>query len=340
MKPYRILFALAALYNFAFGIWAGLFPQSFFTLFRLAPPVYPSIWACLGMVVGVYALAYAYVAWKPQDGDVLVAIGLIGKVLGPLGWVWSVWQGELPPRTFPLILLNDLIWWFPFLFYLLRNKRHRSRIVIFTTVAVHSIACVGTLLTRGGTEIHPSLMERQRWILESSPLWATVWVAWVLSSLSILAFFTVWARQLKTRFSLKGAALWVALGLGALGVPFDLTGELINIVWLTDPSNSLERFTRGTELYLLFGAAIANGLYCLAGLQFSRLSWKTGFLKNGVGVLGFLMWGVGIALTVTTLLHHRPGIVATGAGVMALFIPWAAWAGWRFKDPPFKGKKA
>jgi hypothetical protein len=31
MTAYRCIFALAALYNIAFGIWAGFFPQSFFT---------------------------------------------------------------------------------------------------------------------------------------------------------------------------------------------------------------------------------------------------------------------------------------------------------------------
>src|SRR5947209_6621286 len=121
MCVYRTLFALAALYNTAFGLWAGFFPRSFFALFDLEPPRYPSIWACLGMVVGVYAIAYAWVAWKPGEGTLLVFIGLLGKVLGPLGWLATVASGELPPRTFPLVLANDLVWWFPFLFYLLRG---------------------------------------------------------------------------------------------------------------------------------------------------------------------------------------------------------------------------
>jgi hypothetical protein len=189
MRPYRFLFGLAAAYNLAFGLWAGFFPQSFFTLFRLEPTNYPSLWACLGMVVGVYALAYAYVAWKPERGDVLIWIGLIGKVLGPLGWIKTVWEGGLPPRTFPLILLNDLIWWFPFLLYLLRNHRHRAKILTVLLVLVHLIACFGAILARSGTEVSPSLADRHLWVLRSVPLWTTVWMAWVVSSLSLLAFF-------------------------------------------------------------------------------------------------------------------------------------------------------
>src|SRR4029450_7513610 len=119
MRFYRILFGLAALYNLAFGLWAGLFPLHFFDLFQMDPPRYPSLWSCVGMVVGVYAPAYAYAAYKPEKGDVFIAVGLLGKILGPIGWILAVKRGEFPARTFPLILSNDLIWWLPFLYYLL-----------------------------------------------------------------------------------------------------------------------------------------------------------------------------------------------------------------------------
>src|SRR5262249_16117272 len=118
----RWLFGLAAVYNVAFGAWATLFPFHFFALFDLPPPPSPSIWAWVGMVVGLFAIAYAYIAWKPGSGELLAVTELLGKVLGPIGWLHAVWTGELPPRTFPLILANDLIWWFPFLFYLLRRS--------------------------------------------------------------------------------------------------------------------------------------------------------------------------------------------------------------------------
>lgn len=59
-RLYRLIFAAAAVYNVGFGLWAGVRPGAFFELFTLAPPRYPSIWACLGMVIGLYAAAYAY----------------------------------------------------------------------------------------------------------------------------------------------------------------------------------------------------------------------------------------------------------------------------------------
>src|ERR1700736_135130 len=93
---YRWIFAVAGAYYLGFGLWAGLFPRSFFDVFGLTPPQYPSLWSCLGMVVGVYGILYAQVAWKPEEGALIVAVGLLGKLLGPIGWVVTVANGELP----------------------------------------------------------------------------------------------------------------------------------------------------------------------------------------------------------------------------------------------------
>ncbi|MBI3464523.1 MAG: hypothetical protein HY000_15940, partial [Planctomycetes bacterium] len=209
MLAYRTILGLAAAYNVAFGIWAGFFPESFFVLFDLPPPRYPSIWACVGMVVGVYAIAYAVAAWRPERADVLVAIGLLGKVLGPLGWLHAVWTGELPPRTFPIILANDLIWWFPFLFYLLRRLQRRRTIVAWTAVVLHVIACVGLIAVHGGTEAEADISERARWVTGSAPLWTAVWLSWSLASMSLLAFVIVWSARLQ---QLGSPRLWVVAG--------------------------------------------------------------------------------------------------------------------------------
>jgi hypothetical protein len=120
---FRVIFSLAAVYNLAFGVWAGLFPLAFFERFDLETPRYPSLWSCLGMVVGLYGVIYVLVALKPEEGGVLAAVGLLGKFLGPAGWLVTVQRGELPARTFPLILCNDLGWWLPFACYLIWVRR-------------------------------------------------------------------------------------------------------------------------------------------------------------------------------------------------------------------------
>src|SRR6266849_2261142 len=118
-RMYRLIFSAAAAYNIAFGLWASLVPREFFRVFRLDVPRYPGIFACLGMVVGLYGVGYAYAAWRLDRAFPFITIGLAGKILGPIGWVMSVGSGELPARTFPLIVFDDLMWWLPFAMFLL-----------------------------------------------------------------------------------------------------------------------------------------------------------------------------------------------------------------------------
>jgi hypothetical protein len=336
MRVYRSIFTLAAAYNALFGVWAGLFPHSFFTLFDLDAPRYPSIWACLGMVVGVYALAYAYVAWDPGRGTPFIAVGLLGKVLGPLGWLGAVASGELPPRTFPLILANDLLWWFPFLFYLVRDLPARRLIVAWVGVAVHVLACLALMAVAGGTEIVPEMGQRMRWVSEHPARWVATWVAWVVASMSLSAFAVVWATELVERGARRR---WVVLGclVILLGLLFDLAGETLNLVWPTRPELTVAEFARGARLYAVLSAGTANGLYCIGGLVLSVVSWRMGWLRGWVGVLGMAMWSVGLALTAMVILDHGMGMILTGAGVMILYIPWAALVGWKMSRPQRQG---
>ena len=108
-RLYRIAFVLAGVYNLAFGLWAGLAPHAFFGWLELEPPRYPAIWSCLGMVVGVYGLLYLAAAQRLERGRAIIAVGLLGKVLGPLGMVWTVAHGDLPARAVIVCVYNDAI---------------------------------------------------------------------------------------------------------------------------------------------------------------------------------------------------------------------------------------
>jgi hypothetical protein len=63
------------------------------------------------MMVLVYAPAYWWAARDPERHAHLVAIGLLGKVLGPVGFAWAVATGRLPQAFALVILTNDVLWW-------------------------------------------------------------------------------------------------------------------------------------------------------------------------------------------------------------------------------------
>jgi hypothetical protein len=102
------------MYNLAWGTWVILFPNHLFDLTGLTRPNYPGIWQCVGMIVGVYGIGYWCAAKDFVRHWPIVLVGLIGKVLGPIGFVFSALSGELPWSWGGLILANDLVWWLPF----------------------------------------------------------------------------------------------------------------------------------------------------------------------------------------------------------------------------------
>jgi hypothetical protein len=88
-----------------------LLPGSAFELAGLDQPNYPEIWQCVGMIVGVYGIGYAIAARDPIRHWPIVFVGLLGKILGPIGFLAAVLQDRVPIEAGLIIVTNDLIWW-------------------------------------------------------------------------------------------------------------------------------------------------------------------------------------------------------------------------------------
>ena len=115
---HQTVFVLAGIYNIVWGLYTALDPQWLFRFANMPPLNHPEIFACLGMVIGLYGILYLEVARVPERGWLLAAVGLIGKVLGPIGMAQLLWSGAWPPAAVVLCVTNDLIWWIPFGLYL------------------------------------------------------------------------------------------------------------------------------------------------------------------------------------------------------------------------------
>lgn len=115
---HQIVFALAGAYNLAWGAYSALDPQWLFRFAGMPLANYPEIFACLGMVVGIYGFLYWEVARAPERGFLIAAVGLLGKVLGPIGLVQLIASGAWPLKSAVLCVTNDFIWWIPFAVYL------------------------------------------------------------------------------------------------------------------------------------------------------------------------------------------------------------------------------
>jgi hypothetical protein len=325
-RLYRLIFAAAAVYNLAFGLWAALFPRAFFVRCAMAPPTYPSIWACLGMVVGLYGLGYAYAAWRLDRAALFIAIGLLGKLLGPVGWLLAVSHGEWPVRTVTLILFNDVIWWLPFCLFLLEGTRltrlsRLARIGASVRAAapyVCAAANFAAILTmaavlRPGTEMVPAVADRVAYIARHPVLWRGGWAVWIAAALSLVAFYAWWGSWLR-----RSTWAIAAVGVAAVGVVCDLFAESLLIGWLP------REYDRIAPLATLCTGAAANGLYTVAGIGLTVL---TRSLRGFLLALTWAVWLAGLALSVCTLAGLPAGIAISTGVLFALFCPWAIWLG-------------
>lgn len=105
---------LAGIYNLSFGVFAIVFPRAIFDWIAMDPPKYLELWQCIGMIVGVYGVGYIIAAFDPVRHWPIVLVGFLGKIFGPIGMAWSIYQGTLPVAFAAANVSNDLIWLVPF----------------------------------------------------------------------------------------------------------------------------------------------------------------------------------------------------------------------------------
>jgi small multidrug resistance pump len=125
-KVLRIVFRVAAVYNICWGVLVVLFPNLLFQLWGVPPINYPFIMSGLGMCIGLFGYGYWVVSRDLRSYPQLVIIGFLGKTLGPIGWVWTVFTTELPLRSMWTNVFNDLIWLPFFVAYFVWYRRQRS----------------------------------------------------------------------------------------------------------------------------------------------------------------------------------------------------------------------
>lgn len=109
---------IAGFYNVLWGTIVIAFPNLFFELAEMEAPLYPMIWQCVGMIVGVYGVGYWIASYNPNRHWPIVVVGFLGKIFGPIGFAYYAAVGMFPLKWGLIIILNDLIWWLPFGFIL------------------------------------------------------------------------------------------------------------------------------------------------------------------------------------------------------------------------------
>ncbi|HEX4412846.1 MAG TPA: hypothetical protein VH107_04405 [Lacipirellulaceae bacterium] len=348
-RLFRITFVLAGVYNLAFGLWAGFWPLDFFQLFAIEPPRYPQIWSCVGMIVGVYGLLYLYVAWRLENGWPLIAVGLLGKVLGPIGMMTS-FSPDWPRRLAMLCVSDDLIWWLPFGLFLIRGTSCGARvakIAPWACVVTHlaALAMLGLFLHQG-TQVESDLPARANYVGNHPLAWSIGWAAWMAAAASLVAFYAWWGARLhgsgefttkalpaRTEilvgaviltamgmvcdFSGEGSAIWRMVGASPVG-----TATMSSQAWVPDP------FVRAERDFTLFSAGAANGLYTLGGIILTLMSPN---LPRWIRWAMWVTWVAAGVMTAAAIANNVTGMVVSTVVLFPPFLVWVAWMGARWR---------
>jgi hypothetical protein len=336
-RLFRIAFALAGFYNLAFGFWAGLWPSAFFEWFAIAPPRYPGIWACLGMVVGVYGLLYWYASWRLDAAWPIIAVGLLGKTLGPIGMAFSI--GDDWPRRLALVCVyNDVIWWLPFGLFLVRGTligRQVAQFAPWICVVLHAAAlALMAVVLQPGTLKQPEVAVRGAYIAEHAAAWTTGWSVWMLTAMSLVGFYAWWGSRLDAA-TLSTMAVLIA----AFGMVCDLSGEALSVLMLVESAPAADiaqsasawnaaGFLQVERIATLLTAGAANALYTLSGML---LMFATRDLPGWVRAAMWGTWLAGLAMTVAGVVNHVGGMMVATAMLFPLLICWISWMGARWE---------
>jgi hypothetical protein len=307
-------------------------------LFAIPSPRYPSIWACLGMVVGVYGLLYWHAAWRLERAWPIIAVGLLGKVLGPIG-MWLSFADDWPRRLGMICVYNDLIWWLPFGLFLVRGTsfgRQFARLAPWICVASHAVALAAmAIVLRPGTLAQSDAALRGRYIAEHAAAWAAGWGLWMLTAMSLLGFYAWWGSRLDAQTVATTAVL-----IAAVGLVCDLSGEALSVLYLVERAPppgighsaaewDASAFVDVERTATLLTAGASNALYTLGGLV---LMWATPDLPRYVRGAMWGTWLAGIVMTVAGVMNHVGGMMVSTAVLFPLLICWTAWLGARWRQ--------
>lgn len=122
MRFWKVVFALAAAFNFLVGLPLLLAPVAFYTALNQPVPTDLLSVQTSALLISVFGVGYAMVARDPPRNRAIVWLGLLGKAPLPL-MVWlQVQAGKAAMSAFQLTL-GDLLFAVLFVVFLVRTPK-------------------------------------------------------------------------------------------------------------------------------------------------------------------------------------------------------------------------
>lgn len=108
------LLVCAGLYHIAFALWTNAWPHLGFDICGLPRPNHPMLWRAIGIISGTLGLGFLIASRDPVRHWPIVLIGFIKSSASILLVGIAILHRDIPLVTIWFLLIDDLIWWFPF----------------------------------------------------------------------------------------------------------------------------------------------------------------------------------------------------------------------------------
>ncbi len=106
---------LGGIHSILWGCFIILLPAPAAAAYGLSrTPTDLFLWQGTGLVIVLFGTGYLIAATDPLRHWAVVLIGLLAKVLGPIGMLIAVVRQEVSADVLWLLPVNDVIWWIPF----------------------------------------------------------------------------------------------------------------------------------------------------------------------------------------------------------------------------------
>ncbi len=198
----------------------------------------------------------------------------------------------------------------------------RAARIAYVTAGLNLAAALAMLLAlKPGLPIAGSLRpNRLAFIRANTHLWWTGWLLWHAAAIALVLFLLVLAARLGRRAPVRAA---IAAILALVGLAADLAAEAI---WMgVAPALDESAFRVAETAAGILTGYLANGLYTVAGILLTSAGARE--LPPALVALAVLVWGAGLCLSASSLLHWAAGELWSTAVLMPLFVLWAALVG-------------
>ncbi len=111
----RVSLLISGIHCVVWGIFVIIFPSKSALVYGFSAPLHDDfLWQGTGLIILLMGIGYCIASSDPSRHFLVVLVGLLAQVLGPIGLLWTVWLGTIPAEVLLLIPVNDMIWWYPF----------------------------------------------------------------------------------------------------------------------------------------------------------------------------------------------------------------------------------